>query len=164
MKKLLLVAFLIITAAHGFGQDFQVPKNLKMEKDEDFPKYNNDALKAIDWLAKTPYKKNDPKRIEVNSFLMRWMTGTPDVSIGVADYLSDLADNGDLIMSFMAGWSKYALETKDTDAVKSNLAGVEAVISFYKKNKEALGKNEAAEKFSKLKDDNKLEAFIKSKV
>jgi hypothetical protein len=57
------------------------------------------------------------------------------------------------------------LETKDFKSeLNGNVAGVNAVISFYEKNKAEIGKEKAVEKYIKLKAKGKLESSIKSKL
>ena len=145
-----------------YGQEFQVPKNVKIENDADCDKYQADILQSIEWMINTPINDQVKKRKEVNSFFIQWLTVTSKVSVV---YNTDIANftesKPEFMMIFMAGWTKYVLETKDnTNKLMGNIKGIDAVIDFYNKNKEEIGKDKAIEKLIKLKKDNKLEDHI----
>lgn len=137
----------------------------KLETKEDYAKYEKDVVDAYRWLMKTPVDVEPRQREALNSFLIEWISGSPNVTIELSENIVSYVDCADCLVIFMAGWTSYALETKDFDnKLKGNLAGTESVIEFYQSNKKALGKNKAIEKFIKLKDSNKLESFIKSNM
>lgn len=108
--------------------------------------------------------KQVSKRKEVNAFFIEWLTGCTHVSIGLdARILNFTEKNPDLLIIFMTGWTKQVLNTNDNkDRVKGNLAGVEAVIEFYLKNKDYLKKDKNVEKYIKMRDKGKLEEHIES--
>jgi len=67
-------------------------------------------------------------------------------------------------MIFIAGWAKYALETKDYDnEVEGSIAGLKSVVAYYSKNRNALGKIKFIEKFVKLDNKSKLEDYVYSR-
>jgi Flp pilus assembly protein TadD len=140
-------------------------KQIQLKTKEDYAKYEQDVINGYNWLMKTPIDMESTKRKETNAFLMQWITGSPNVSIELSEKIVTYMDCGDCLMMFMGGWTKYALESKDfKNKVKGNLAGTEGVIEFYLSNKNSLGKNKAIEKFIKLKEENKLEEYIKSNI
>jgi len=131
----------------------------------DYELYEDDVIKAVNWLIETPLGEESEARKEINAFLIQWITGTPKVTIEISQDIVTYLDCGECLTIFMGGWAKYALESKDYDnKIKGNLAGTESVIAFYTKNKKALGKNKEIEKFVKLQKSNKLEAYIKDQV
>jgi len=140
-------------------------KDYQLKTKEDYGKYEQDVIDGYNWLMKTPVGENPQKRKEISAFLMKWMSGSPNVSLELSEKIVTYMDCGDCLMVFMSGWTNYALETKDfNNKFKGNLAGTKSVIEFYKKNKKALGKNKAIEKFMKLDEDNILEKYIKSNM
>lgn len=140
-------------------------KDYKLEKKEDYAKYETDVINMYNWLLTTPIGAEPEKRKAINAFVIQWISGSPNVTIELSADIVTYMDCGECLTIFMGGWTKYALETKDFEGkVKGNLAGTEGVIEFYTLNKKALGKNKEIEKLIQLKNDNKLENFIKSKI
>ncbi|PCI95922.1 MAG: hypothetical protein COB15_11635 [Flavobacteriales bacterium] len=148
-----------------FTEKKESKKQNQLETKEDYAKYEKDVVNGYNWLMKTPIETEPTKRKEINSFLIQWMTGSPNVSIELSEKIVTYMDCGECLMMFMGGWTKYALESKDfKNKVKGNLAGTESVIKFYLLNKNSLGQNKSIEKFIKLKRENKLEEYIKSNI
>ena len=165
MKKTLLAGLFMLCATQLFAQSFEVPKGYKLVAKEDYAPYENDVIKGVEWLMDTPLSEERSKREEVNAFLMKWISGSPNVSVVLSEDIVTFMDTPDCLMVFLGGWVKYSIESKNyKDNVKGNLAGLEHVIAFYLKNRETLGKNKAIERYVKLKEKNKLEEFIQSKV
>ena len=132
---------------------------------EDYPKYQQDVLRAIDWALNTPFYVQTDKRKDVNAFLLMWLTGSPTVNIEVhSDIVSFIKPNGELIMIFMCGWAKHSIDNNTNDKVSGNIKGIEAVIDFYTKNKDKMPKYKNVEKYIKLKEKGKLESFVQKKV
>lgn len=147
------------------AQDFEVPKDLKLEKAEDYKVYESDIINAIDWLMETPLDKEPNKRKQVNLFVITWLTGSPSVSIEIKGEITDFGDCADCLMAFMGGWTKYSLENEySKDQVKGNTAGIKSVIAFYEKNKKTIGKIKPIKKYAKLLKKGKLEAHIRKKM
>ncbi len=137
----------------------------KLESKEDYQKYEEEFIDGFNWLMKTPIGTEPLKRQEISAFLFQWMSGSPYVTIDVSPKIITYMDCGDCLTIFMAGWTKYALETNDyKNKFKLNLAGTESAIQFYLDNKDKLGKNKDIEKLIKLKEKNKLEQFIKKNI
>jgi len=178
MKKTLVLIACLSVAFCAYAQEFSVPKDYKLVFAEDYPLYDQDILKAIDWLQNTPVIDQKTKRKEVNTFLIKWLTGCPYVHLSIGNVAYALLENKESqnLMIFIGGWVKYALENKlfkenlkaigdDTDyLVKGNLAGVDAVINFYEKNKKWTDKNAGVEKYIKMKKKGTLNDYVKKIV
>jgi hypothetical protein len=97
---------------------------------------------------------------------MKWLTGAPNVSVDVkTEIVTFMKPNSDLLLIFMAGWTKYAIETKDyKNKLNGNLKGIESVIEFYQKNKTNLQKDKNVEKYIKLKEKGSLEEYVKKNI
>ena len=54
MKNGILLILTVLFSLNIQAQDFRVPKRLKLEKAEDYAKYEDDVLKAVKWLKNTP--------------------------------------------------------------------------------------------------------------
>ena len=83
MKTAFLISCTLLFSLAFQAQDFKVPKKIKLDKAEDYAEYEDEVLRAIEWLKNTPLTEQKAKRKKVNAFLLRWMTGTPDISITV---------------------------------------------------------------------------------
>jgi len=163
MNKIKTLIFSLFITTSLLAQEVGITDDLKLENVEDYKKTEQLVLKSTDWLLKTPVSENPGKRKEINAFLMKWMTGSPTVSIELVSGIIPM-ECPDCLMSFMSGWTKYSLENDySNNKVECALAGAENTIEFYKKNKSELGKNSDMEKLIKRKKKGKLKKYIKSK-
>jgi len=162
MKNLQYPLLLLCFSLKVIAQDFEVPKDYKFEKAEDYKSYQEDVISCINWLEKTAVNDQESKRKEASKFLLVWLTGSPDVRIEIGENIvTFISSSPDLLMIFMGGWTKYSLETgKIDDKIGGNLAGIEDVIEFYLKNKEFLKKDKNIEKYIKMKDKGTLKEYI----
>lgn len=163
MNKIKMLICLLFVSTSLLAQDVEIPSELKLENAENYKETEQLVLNSTEWLLKTPISENPNKRKEINAFLMKWMTGSPTVSIELVSGIVPL-DCADCLMSFMSGWTKYSLENDySKDKVECAVAGAENAIEFYKKNKSELGKNSDMEKLMKQQKKGKLKKYIKSK-
>lgn len=166
MKKVVFTLFFSAFSILIFCQDFEVPKNYTLVKAEDYTTYEQVILKSYDWLMTTPVNEQAEKRKEVNAFLLKWITGSPTVSIEIKqEILTFMGSSPDLLLIFMGGWTKYALESKDfNNKIAGNIAGIESVVEFYTKNKNSLPKDKNIEKYIKMKEKGTLKEYIVKNV
>jgi len=163
MNKIKMLICLLLVSTSLLAQEVEIPNDLKLENAEDYKKTEQLVLNSTEWLLKTPISENQSKRKEINTFLMKWMSGSPTVSIELVSGIVPL-DCADCLMSFMSGWTKYSLENNySKDKVECAVAGAENAIEFYRKNKSELGKNSEMEKLMKQQKKGKLKKYIKSK-
>jgi len=162
MKTITLTFVLTIISIGLFSQNFDLPKNYKFEKVEDYAVYEEDVVKCVDWLMETSLNEEVAKRKEANAFLFAWLSGSPNVSIEIKqEIVTFMGTSPDLLMIFLGGWTKYSLESKDFEnKVAGSMAGIESVIEFYTKNKDFMPKDKNVEKYIKMKRKGKLEAYI----
>ncbi|HHC79245.1 MAG TPA: hypothetical protein ENK46_05135 [Flavobacteriia bacterium] len=166
-KFTLAILFLLFISQTLFSQEFTIPKNVTLKSDSDYKKYENDVLQGINWLENTPINQQVAKRKKVSAFLLQWMTGTPSFSIKMQSFQMELTEkNPDLLISFLGGWAKYALENpadKDNE-LAANIAGFESLIKVYTSNKEnGIKKDKKVEKLAKL-DKTGLEKWVRKKL
>ena len=161
MKSILSTAFVLSFMLSLSAQEFEVPK-YQLKKAEDFAQYEKDVVGAVNWLMDTPVDAQPDKHKDVNKFLVEWISGSPNVSIEIkGEIVTFMSPNADLLVIYMGGWTKYVLETKDTDKQKGTLNGLESVIQFYQKNKDKLKRDKNVEKYIDMKEKGKLEEFVK---
>lgn len=161
MKKLLFL-FLILVSTSVFSQKVEVPQDFDADNKEDCHLFIDDFISCFNWLMKNPANLNPNLKKEVNSFLLEWMVACPQVKIQLDSRIANfIPGSNDYLMVFLAGWSKYSLENDDTeDLVQGNLAGLNAVIDYYTKNKSILGKSKNIEKYIKMKQKGELQSHI----
>ena len=167
MKKISFFALLSLSlclTGQLFGQSFQVPQGYAFTTKEDYAKYQQQVIEAVNWLEQTPLNQEADKRKQVNAFLLKYLEGSPTVSIELKEYVMEFTQkNPDLLMAFMGGWAKHKLQNASlTDKVKLNTAGVKTVLKVYQ-----LGgaiKDKSLEKLIKLTSDQELEEWVKSKA
>lgn len=166
MKKILIIFTLSISTTGIFAQEFIVPEKYNPSTPEDYEQYEPVVLAAVNWLLDTPVNEQIEKRMDANTFLMKWLSGTQKFTIDIRPQIVNFMEiNPDLLMVFMCGWTKYALETGDyKNALKGNLKGVESVITYYQKNKDNLLKDGHVEKYVRMKEKGTLEEYIKKYV
>jgi hypothetical protein len=161
--KTIILSILLSTASFSlFSQGFEVPKNYKFEKAEDYAPYEQDVIKCIDWLMKSPANEAPSKRKEANAFLLVWLIGSPNVHIDINQEIATFTGgNPALLMIFMGGWAKYSLETKAfDDKIGGSKAGIESVMAFYQSNQKVIAKDKNVEKYIKMKEKGTLDAYI----
>lgn len=158
---LILAVLMTLSANIGFSQDFNIPINPKLNKPDDYAKYEADIIKCVTWLETTPSDPKSEKRMLANRFLVTWINGAPNVTVMVHGFVMDLAKNQhEMLGVYMGGWTKYALEhPNDKPDIKCAVAGIRSVISLYKLNKNT-PKNKLIEKLIKLDASNELEDWL----
>jgi hypothetical protein len=162
MKTITLTLILATISLGLFSQDFEVPENYKLDKSEDYAIYEQDVIKCFEWLMKTPINEQATKRKEANAFLLKWLSGSPNVHIEIKqEIVTFMGTSPDLLMIFMGGWAKYSLESKDfKNKIAGSKAGIESVIEFYTRNKDFLKKDKNIEKYIKMRKKGTLKAYI----
>lgn len=135
-KLIYVVAFcsLLLADRSSFAQTFEVPKQVKLEQKEDYKKYEQDVVQAADWLVATDLDMETVKRRQISAFLIKWLSGTPDITIDIHPGISNLyGDNTELMLIYMATYGKYYIQHKDAQQPDAIKAAVEAMITVYKK-------------------------------
>lgn len=113
-------------------QEFTVPE-YKLEKDEDYAKFEQDIIKAVNWLETTAVGKDMVNRKKVNVFVLTWVAGSPKVNITFHPVVNKLSKkNHHLLGMFIGGYARYVLENNnDSDEMKAYTAGIRSVINLY---------------------------------
>jgi len=161
---------LSLAKEHGMVLNSKLEKkyfslDVDLNKKEDYKNSEDKFIESYDWLLATNYGEQSAKREELNKFVIEWIMGSPTVTIELNENILSYGDCGDCLVIFMGGWSKYAIESQKYDDIfGGNLAGTKAVLKFYKKNKDALGKNKEIEKLIKLDEAGELETYIKNNI
>jgi hypothetical protein len=157
---------LSILAGHmSPAQTFDVPE-LEIHDKKDYAKYNQNIIACVNWLENTPLDQEPEKRTEANAFLIKWLSGTPDVAVSLnSEIVTKYTDkNPQLLVLFLGGWSRYALQNNySKDELKGYYAGFKTMILVYRKGV-AIKKEKALEHLVKVYDEGKLEDWIKDNI
>ena len=154
--------FSIMTEA----QDFEIPKYYVLKVAADYAKYEKDIIACANWLENSPLNVEEQKRLDANTFLMKWLTGSPTVSINLnADILTKCTDkNPDLLMLFLAGWTRFSLENNySKDQQAGYFEGFKSMINVYNKGVK-IKKDKDLEGIIELYNKGELEAWIKNNI
>lgn len=170
MKIQKFISFIFIFIFAGFplfSQEFEVPATVKLESAEDYKRYEAEVLQGINWLEKTRVEEQTEKRQNTNAFLMQWMSGTPDVSIGLEAFQLALTNkNPDLLITFLGGWTRFSLKNPDQkdNSLLTNEAGIKSILKVYKMNiGKGMKKDKRIERLLR-KDDQELLGWIRDQL
>ena len=133
----------------------------KLETPEDYEAAVPQVVGAFEWLLVTPLNSEPEKRKELSAFLIRWITGSPTVSVEVKEQIVPYMDQPECFMIYLGGYTKFVLQSKD-DKAEANLYATLRVLEFYEANRSSIGKHKELEKLLKMRNDNKLKGYIKS--
>lgn len=149
----------------GYGQSSgpRLPKDLVLEKAEDYREHEGLAKKCAAWLINTPLDKEVKKRNELNAFVMMWFSGSPDYTLVIqSEALPFLADHEELLFPFIHGMGLYVLgHPQETDAVKLHAEGLKAV-SIAVNSSKCVQKDKVLKSILKAERRGKLTELVES--
>jgi len=139
---------------------------LKLETEEDYIAAEKQVINGFAWFVNNPPNKNKDTKDAIVAFLIKWVTGSPTVSIELSEKVAPYLEAcPDCLIAYMGGVSIYQIKTRDLEnRIKAALSGTEVVIMFYEAHKSTLGKNKDIEKLMRLQKQGKLEAYIKDNL
>ncbi len=165
MKKLLCLLLFSVVFSNAFTQELNIPAIDDIKSEADYARYEKDVIACANWLENTPLNQDREKRTSANAFMVKWISGSPAVSIGIDEMVTKLADkNEQLLVLFMSGWTRYALENNySKDSQKGYFEGLKSVINVYKKGID-IKKDKDVEKLVELQEKGELETWVKDNV
>jgi hypothetical protein len=162
--KLLLACLLAVVLnniASRAQTSFEVPSNVVLEAKEDYAKYETAVVDAAKWLEETDLGKEPDKRLEVNAFVLQWVSGSPTVSVEINEHLSKIyGKNIQLIGVYLASYSRHYIENKGT-ATKASAtkAALTSMMNVYKKGI-SIKKSKEMDKLIKQAEEGKLDEYV----
>lgn len=165
MLNTLSLAIALLIVGHATqAQDLEGLRPLPTTKEE-FIKSEPSVISVIDWLENNALGKESDKRTALNAVFMAWLTNAPTVTVELNSNVAPLSKkNPDLLMVFMGGWTRYALQNNySKDPVKCNLAGIRSVLHTYKLG-EGAKKDKNIDKLVELDEKNELEAWVTTQL
>jgi hypothetical protein len=166
MRKLIFAFFFLCFFISLKAQIFEVPSmDFKPTTQTEYDVMEPSILSCINWLNVTPLSIDAEKHTSANAYFMLWLTGTQKVNVVVDGYVLNYAEkNPELLMAFMTGWSKLALEKGEKDNFKLALAGMSNLVNRYKNNISFFKKDKKLKKIVELSDKGELETWLKGYV
>lgn len=159
MKRLALVIVTFVMAQCAMAQQFSLPILPEKMWPSDYAKYEADILNCCNYLLSVDPAFNQPKHEECASFLTRWLIGTPDVHVVLAEQLVDVK-NPQLLLAYMAAWTRNALTNKEDNDLLHAMVATEESLNFYSAYKSSVGKSKVAEKLLKEQEKGTLASFV----
>ena len=162
MKAILLViCFFSFTSL--FSQPSTNYESIILEKGPDYKAADSLALEASTFLFATPFEKNNIQRLRSLSFIIRWMSGTPDYSFTLDEVASKLMKgNDDFLGLYMAAMTKYSLEntasSKDQKLVKLN--AITMLLNYCENANNNMKMTKQLKKLSEAKANGQLEQAL----
>lgn len=172
MKKILSVILVIAFGANLNAQgirDADLKKRNSESADVNFEikraiGNDQDFLTAFNWLMETPIHQEEERRQLVNASIANYIEENQQFDIELDIKLLKFAETSpELLPVFMGGYTAYMIEHGNFDLLEANLAGVESVIEYYKKNEKFLEKDKNIEKFIRKAEKDKLEKYVERK-
>ncbi len=161
MKKIALVLVAMVMAQCAMAQELQFQLPIMPEKmwPSDYAKYETDVLNCCNYLLTADPAFNQPKHEECTSFLIRWLEGTPQVQLVIAPDIVD-PDNEQLLVAYLAAWTRHALQYKDSSPLVCANVAVEEMLRYYENFKASTGSSKKAEKLLKHQRNGNLASVV----
>lgn len=161
--KITILSLFVICAFQLTAQESKLLSKVPETKEE-FVASEPQVIATVDWIENTPIDENEEMHKFQYALLIQWLTNSPTVTLELNAYVMDYTKkNGDLLVVFMGGWTKYALQNEYTkDEIPCNLAGLQSMIKVYKTGK--LKKDKKMDELVELEAEGKLETFVKEKI
>lgn len=159
MKKLALVLVAFVMAQCAMAQQFSLPILPEKMWPSEYANYEADVLNCCDYLLNTDPSFNAPKHEECTSFLLRWVAGSPNISIVITDDLIDVK-KADLLIAYIAGWTRHAIKHPDDNGLLCANVAVEDMLNYYFAHKDVIGKSKLTNKLLKRQEKGELATYI----
>lgn len=159
MKKILLILTALVMSQMAMAQQFSLPILPEKMWPSDYAKYETDVLNCCNYLLTADPAFNQPKHEECTSFLVRWLEGSPEVSVVLNATLVDV-NKPDLLVAFLAAWPRHAVQYKDASPLVYANVAVEDMLRYYETYKAYVGKSRLCDRLLKAQRDGDLAAVI----
>lgn len=153
----------LLAGASFFAQSQELLESVPSTKEE-FIASEKRVLNTIDWLENTPVDQQEDKRKLLNANFILWVTNSPTVTIEInANVLTFTKKNSELLIIFMAGWTRYSLQNNySKDIEKGSVAGIRSAIKVYKTG--LLKKDKEMQKLVDADEKGELETWVSTKL
>ena len=157
MKKFVFFAFCLLFVQGMNAQKLVVPAIPGNIDKTEYAQYTQDVMNCISWMKS--HSPSDSQQKDVATFVLWWLSGSPDVHITLNSEVVKFED-GTLLLLLLGGWAEYAIQSKDDDQVEGCYAGVETALNYYEQYRKSLPKDKGAEKLLKMRKKGVLKEYI----
>ena len=155
MKRLLLTMLVMLGAVCGYGQTagsgsvnggsgFVVPELPEKATAADCASLRARIPECLDWLMTHDMDSKDKAeqltRYQIYKFILDWCGRTDELMFTLEDSFVSYKTEF-LLLYFLGGWASYYVTTNDKDGLNGRMAGVAAVMDYYKSYPKALKKD-----------------------
>jgi hypothetical protein len=163
LKFIILITVSLFSQAIN-AQNFKAPRSYTLKVESDYVKYEKEVIQCVNYIEKTPIGSN-VERSKALSFLMEWITGSPDVSVAITEKIVFFVEEPELLGAFMGGWTKFVLEHPELNKnlIKCNAAGLISVIKVYELNT-VLKRNTKLDEVVSANKEGKLENWVTERL
>jgi hypothetical protein len=163
MKKTSLTLVVCFVSCFAFAQSLPDFKAIKIESKEDCRAVELQVIQAANYNLSTPFSSKDVTRFQSLSFLIRWMSATPDYQFALDQTATKMMKgNDDVLGLYMAAMAKYVLEnkanSKDQNLIKVN--AITSVLTYAENPANNFKLSKSMKKLSEAKANNELEKAL----
>lgn len=161
MKSPMLLMACLCLAVSATAQTDSLLQNPLPTTKEEFTASEPKVIHTVNYLETTPIDKQGDEWRAQAAILTAWLTNAPQVTIDLnAKTTPFIKKNPELLMIFMAGWTRYVLQNGySKDPIQGNVAGIKSAIKVYKAGN-GLKKDKEMDKLIKLEESGGLEAWV----
>jgi hypothetical protein len=126
MFKKIFFFLLVLWISHSaIGQDGRKPEisdTIKWETAADYDRDRELIIKCLKWLCTAPMGQDVIYRSEANAFVLRWLSGSPDVLVEIDEAVFDFTEGNDEILFSVIHAMALTTMTKKKEMDKEKLA------------------------------------------
>ncbi len=161
--KLYLILLLLCCSVLVAAQPLEVPE-VTYSSAADYMRQNDKVVEVVNHLQNFPADVYTARRKEAAAYLLKWLAGTPDVTVTLESYAVPYLKYGESMIIFMGEYAKQLLREPGDDRLACNLAAMESVLNYYRDNLDVFGRDTEYEKLAKLQEKGKLARFIEKQL
>ncbi len=158
MKNYLL-AFSLFCSCFVFAQEITIP-DVNYRAEADYTAQNEKVIEVIDHLRRFPADVYESRRKEAVSYLVKWLSGSPDVTVELHEFTMPYLQYGESMAIFMGSYAKLDLQDPEADEYAKNMVALESVAEYYLDNTDVFGRNKQLDKLVKMQEKDKLAKLV----
>ena len=159
MKKVILTLFLLYCNS-TFSQTLPNLDEIKLDHAADYKTTEPIVIQTATYILSIPVEKANKNRLAALSFIIKWMSGTPDYSFTLDNITGKVTKgNDDLLGIYMACLAKYCLENKSSakDEKLVKLNSVKMLLTYCQDSKNNIKLTKQLKKLSEANQKGELE-------
>ena len=163
MKYFTLLLLLIATQV-SFSQNYFYLEEVKLKEASDYIANEQNAIKAIDYMASTAIDDKNYDRKACTRFILRYAEGCHGVTVTLDGYVSKLyKKNSDLLIMFMGFWVKSYINDKKGTQADQELYAVTGIYTYVKDlSGHGIKSNDAIKSLIEAGDNGKIAEWLKT--